>query len=254
MDPIRPKYQKIKHLLSGLIADGDIDHRVPSENELARRYRVSRMTARKALNELLRDGWVERIPGKGTYVRKRQTTQAYFHVHAFSENAKRSGGQTRTQLLRSEVVNLPAALADKLPGRQAVYLCRVHYLANQPVCYETRFLRKDWCAAILEEDLEANSVHTLLIDKLALPISRVWQRLEAVSLERTIASVLKTTPAAPVFCMKQLIFTAEAPVSYVEYFLRSDVYAFEDSFAPNRMHAGGWTGNRCFSLTDPDRS
>lgn len=254
MAPPSPKYQTIKHHLSRLIVDGDIDHRVPSENELARRYRVSRMTARKALNELLRDGLVERIPGKGTYVRQRQIIWAYFHIHAFSENAKRLGVQTRTQLLRSTIVDLPATLMDKLPGRQAVCLRRVHFLDNQPVCYENRFLRKDWCAAILEEDLEANSVHALLIDKLRLPISRVWQRLEAVSLEKAIAGVLKTAAAAPAFCMKQLIYTADAPVSYVDYFLRSDVYAFEDSFDPGRMTAGGWAGNGRLALTDPDGS
>jgi GntR family histidine utilization transcriptional repressor len=56
MDDAKPKYLHIKMQLAGRIANGTVDHRVPSENQLARQYRVSRMTARKALNELLSDG------------------------------------------------------------------------------------------------------------------------------------------------------------------------------------------------------
>ena len=100
MQSHRPKYQQIKERLQRLIADGGIDHRVPSENELARQYCVSRMTARKALNELLRDGLVERIPGKGTFVKQPHITQAYFHIHAFSENASRLGIHMRRALAR----------------------------------------------------------------------------------------------------------------------------------------------------------
>lgn len=249
MQSQRPKYQQIKERLQRLIADGAIDHRVPSENELARRYHVSRMTARKALNELLRNGLVERIPGKGTFVRQ-QITQAYFHIHAFSENARRLGVKTGSQVLQSAIGPLPDRLAGKIPGKRAVTIRRVHLLDDRPVCYELRYLREDWCRPILDEDLSDSSVHALIVDKLGLPITRVWQRLEAVSMKPSIAEALKVEAGAPALCMQQLLYSAEAPLSYVNYFLRSDVYAFEDSFEPGRLPAAGWTGNGCLALTD----
>ncbi len=247
MQSHHPKYQQIKERLQRLIADGGIDHRVPSENELARQYRVSRMTARKALNELLRDGLVERIPGKGTFVKNRHITQGYFHIHAFSDNAKRYGVRARSQVVLAEIGKLPGPLIGKIPGRVAVCIRRVHFLDEQPVCYEIRYLRKDWCSALLDEDLESNSVHALIVDKLGLPITRVWQRLEAVSLNNTIAGTLGTSADAPAFCMKQLIYSTGGPVSYVDYFLRSDVYAFEDSFESGKSFSGGWAGNGRFA-------
>jgi hypothetical protein len=48
--------------------------------------------------------------------------------------------------------------------------------------------------------------------------------------------------------MQQLIYSAEEPVSYVDYFLRSDVYAFEDSFEPGRIPSLGWSGNGRFAI------
>jgi GntR family transcriptional regulator len=242
-----PKYLHIKTLLNRAIADGTMDHRLPSENELARRHRVSRMTARKALNELLRDGLVERIPGKGTFVKQHRLTQAYFHIHAFSENAGRLGVKTRTRLIRSAVEAMPARLMDRIPGRRAVCIRRVHWLDAQPVCFEVRYLREDWCAPLLDEDLERNSVHALIVEKLDLPISRVWQRLEAVSLAADVAAELNSAAGLPAFCMRQLIYSRSAPISYVDYFLRSDVYAFEDSFEPGNAAASGWAENGRFT-------
>jgi GntR family transcriptional regulator len=248
MKPQRPKYQQIKKRLRRRIADGSIDHRVPSENELARRYQVSRMTARKALNELLRDGLVERIPGKGTFVKQAQITQAYFHIHAFSENAKRLGVQAVSQVLAATMDRLPDRLAGKIPGKRAVCIRRVHLLDGRPVCYEWRYLREDWCRPILDEDLSDNSVHLLIVDKLGLPITRVWQRLEAVSLKPAIADALEVDTGAPALCMRQMLYSAEAPLSCVDYYLRSDVYAFEDSFEPGRLPSAGWTGNGSVAL------
>lgn len=243
MQPTAPKYLQIKNRLCRQMAEGRARHRLPSENELARRFQVSRMTARKALNELLRDGLVERIPGKGTFVKQPRLIQAYFHIHAFAENAKRLGAKANTRVDRLKIGPLPADLADTLPGRRAVCIQRVHFLDDRPVCYEDRYLREDWCGALVNEDLANQSIHHLMTDKLALSITRVWQRLEAVHLPAPIAAALDTENTAPAFCMRQLIYTADDPVSYVDYYLRSDVYAFEDIFEPGRRTSAGWLGN-----------
>jgi GntR family transcriptional regulator len=242
----QPKYLQIKDRLRRQVVEGVVDHRLPSENELARLHRVSRMTARKALNELLRDGLVERIPGKGTFVKKHRLTQAYFHIHAFAENAGRLGVKARTRMIRSAIDVLPENIIGKIPGKRAICICRVHWLDEQPVCFEVRYLRKDWCAPLLEADLEGRSVHALIAGDLGLPITRVWQRLEAVSLAADIAAELNSTAGAPAFCMKQLIFSRNAPISWVDYYLRSDVYAFEDSFEPGSQASSDWVENGRF--------
>ncbi len=244
----QPKYVFIKQRLHHRIVSGDIDHRLPSENELARHYQVSRMTARKALNELLRDGLVERIPGKGTFLKKPQLTQAYFHIHAFAEHARRRGVTTATRMIRAGIEPLPATLVAKMPGRWAVRLQRVHWLSDQPVCCEVRYLRKDWCAPLLQEDLENGSIHALIDGKLGLPITRVWQRLEAIGLPAAIADLLAARSGTPAFCMQQLLYSASEPVSYVDYFLKSDVYAFEDTFEPGKSCPTRWSGNGTLDL------
>ena len=236
-----PKYRQIKNRLRSLITDGTIAYRVPSENELARQCHVSRMTARRALNELLREGVVKRIAGRGTFVKKQAVTHAFFHMHAFSENAKRSGLTARSRVIQSGIMDLPDTLIGRLPGKTAICVRRVHLLDSRPVCCETRYLRTDWCKPLLQEDLAKRSVHALIAGKLALPITRVWQRLEAVRLEADTAEQLNAPAGDAAFCMQQLIYSGDAPVSFVSYYLRSDVYAFEDTFDP-RQATGGRLG------------
>lgn len=234
MKTTAPKYVRIKdHLIKG-VASHQFDDRLPSENELARCHKVSRMTARKALDELVRNGLARRVPGKGTFLKKRDFTQAYFHIHPFSENARIFHVSTRSRLVRAGMVNLPQELKTRLPGKKAVGIQRVHYLNEQPACYEVRYLRADSCAAILSEDLAVESVHDLLARRFGLIISQVWQRLEAVSLNTAMALELDVPPGVPAFCMHQLLVAGDRPVSYVIYHMRSDLYAFEDIFSPQR--------------------
>ncbi|BBO70619.1 GntR family transcriptional regulator [Desulfosarcina alkanivorans] len=227
-----PKYALIKDDLIEGVASRRFHDRLPSENELARRHGVSRMTARKALNELVRDGVARRIPGKGTFLKKRNFTQAYFRIHPFSENARFFNVSTRSRLIRAGIVDLPPELDAQLPGKEAVFLRRIHYLDEQPACHELRYLRADLCATILDEDLAVESVHDLLAMQLGLPVSRVWQRLEATGLDAAMAAELDSPTGAPVFCMHQRLYSDNRPVSYVIYHMRSDLYAFEDTFSP----------------------
>lgn len=242
MSTTKPKYARIKDDLIKGVASRRFHDRLPSENELARRHKVSRMTARKALNELVRDGVARRIPGKGTFLKRRNFTQAYFHIHPFSENARRFNVSTRSRLMRSGIVDLPSNLDAQLPGKEAVFLSRVHYFDDQPACHERRYLRADLCATILDEDLAVESVHELLTMQLGLPISRVWQRLEATSLDATIAAEMDSPPGIPVLCMHQRLYSDHRPVSYVIYHMRSDLYAFEDTFLPPPQGVDGRQG------------
>jgi GntR family transcriptional regulator len=228
-----PKYMRIKDDLIKGVEMRRFNDRLPSENELARCHRVSRMTARKALDELVQDGIACRVPGKGTFLKKRNLAQAYFHIHPFSENGRRFNVSTRSRLLRSGLVNLPRHLDTQLAGKKTVCIRRVHYFNEQPACYEVRYLRADLCASILGENLDGASIHDLLVRRLGISISRVWQRLEATRLAADIAGELDTPPGVPVLCMHQRLYSLSRPVSYVIYHMRSDLYAFEDTFLPS---------------------
>jgi len=228
-----PKYERIKNYLMQGIAGGSFTDAVPSENQLADKFGVSRMTARRALGDLERLGSVERIPGKGTYVRHNEHfTQGFFRVRPFRKWAEDLGAQLTTRVLESRIVDPPPPITAKLETRDPLILLKIlNYLDERPVRYSVRYLRSEQCAGILWEDLEHASVHDILINKYQLPLTRITQSMTAIGLPRELAGLFQEPPGYPMFHFRRLTFTLDTPLSYVEYFMRGDM-AFKDSFTP----------------------
>lgn len=74
----KPKYQTLKEYIINVIQDGKIkqDEQIYSENELAEKFNISRQTVRQAIGELVNDGWLYRIQGKGTFVNSTNISNA----------------------------------------------------------------------------------------------------------------------------------------------------------------------------------
>jgi GntR family transcriptional regulator len=224
------KQQMIQGMRSKRFTD-----RLPSENQLAAAFGVSRMTARRALVELEAEGLVERIRGKGTYIKKPEPAMGYFVVQPSRRHAETLGVSytSRVMELRS-LEKPPHAVAKRLDYQGMTILARrLHCFDGKPVRYEIRHLRGDLCASILFEDLEAVSIHELLVERLDLPLTRVWQHITAVTLDADTASIFQEPVGHPAFHILRTTFTRDTPVTFVEYFIRGEL-AFEDTFAPGR--------------------
>ena len=194
------------------------------------------MTARKALVELATEGLVQQIRGKGTYVKKPDPAMGYFVVQPSRQQAERLQVSYTTRVLElRSLAKPPAAVAKRLAYKGTTILTRrLHSFDGQPVRYEIRHLRGDLCGSILFENLENTSIHELLVDRLDLPLTRVWQRITAVTLDAATAAIFGEPSGHPAFhILRTRAYTHDTPVTCVEYYIRGEL-AFEDTFAPGR--------------------
>jgi GntR family transcriptional regulator len=170
-----PKYIQIKdHLLQGIAARRFTD-RLPSENQLSRKFSVSRMTARKALDEIDKEGFAERVPGKGTFVKDRLDSQGYFRIRPSRKHGLELNVKHSSRVLELRAVPPPVKVAAKLGNPDQVILARrLHYFDDKPVRYEIRYLRSDLCGAILKENLEVDSIHEILVLFILLVGAILW--------------------------------------------------------------------------------
>jgi len=233
-----PKYQVIKeHVLQG-ITNRRFTHLLPSENRLADKFGVSRMTARRALEELQKEGFAVRTPGKGTFVKERLFTQGHFRVRSARKHAQELNLPYKTRLLELRALSPPPKIAGKLSNpEQVVLVRRLHYFGDKPVHYEKRYLCEDLCGGILWEDLEVDSIHEILVVKYKLPLTKVWQQMDAVVLSEEVAFLFDVNPGYPAFHIERITYTNEKPVTWVEYFIRGEI-AFEDLFSPQQNGQG----------------
>ena len=228
-----PKYETIKQFLIQGISSRTFTDAIPSENQLAEQFGVSRMTARRALDELEREGSVERFPGKGTFVRKTpHYTRGFFRVRPFRKWAEDINVTLTTQVLEAGLVAPPEDISRKLQTEGQVVLLRIlNCFDNKPVRYAVRYLVADPCARILDENLEQESIHDILIHRLGLPLTRISQTMTAIGLTPHIARLFNAEPGYPVFYFQRLVFSYDRPITYVEYTMRGEM-AFDDTFTP----------------------
>jgi GntR family transcriptional regulator len=228
-----PKYQTIKQFLVRGISSGDLSNALPSENRLAEQFRVSRMTARKALEELEREGVVERFPGKGSFVRREpHYTRGFFRVRPFRKWAEDLDVTLTTRVLEARLIDCPKEVEEKLQTTEPVFLLRIlNFFDGKPVRYAIRYLLSDCCPGILEENLETESIHELLIHKYRLPLTRMSQSMTAVGIPYGLARLFHVDTGYPAFLFKRLTFSYDRAVSYVEYVMRGEM-AFDDTFTP----------------------
>lgn len=208
---------------------------LPSENQLAATFGVSRMTARKALVELEAEGLVERIRGKGTYVKNPDPAMGYFLVQPSRRHAETLDVSYTTRVLELRSLETPPpVIAQRMEySGMTIVARRLHCFDGRPVRYEIRHLRGDLCGSILFEDLETVSIHELLVERLDLPLTRVWQRITAETMDTETAAIFGEPVGHPAFHILRTTYTRDTPVTFVEYFIRGEL-AFEDTFAPGR--------------------
>lgn len=142
-----PAYLQVRRFLlaeieAGTYAPGD---RLPSETELAERFKVTRNTVVHGLSSLVSTGRITRIAGKGTFVARREVriTQHKSLVRSFDEEVVERGSNIEFRLIGFNRLTTPDDIAERLriePGDEVFRLERVRILDDVPTVQEIRFL------------------------------------------------------------------------------------------------------------------
>jgi len=161
-----PRFLLIKqylkeHILSGTWPEGTA---VPSENELAQRFLVSRMTARRALKELDDLGLLVRKPGLGSFVAKRKMSPAMVEVIDVVTGIR---GQ---QAYRVEVLNQGMTIAEEMiekhmgvnSNQELYYAVFRHSLSERPVQLQRLYVNSRLAPAFLKQDFNKVSAQDYL--------------------------------------------------------------------------------------------
>lgn len=163
----RPLYDRIEKQLRRRLADAADGDPFPSEPSLAEEFGVSRMTVRAALAGLERDGLLERVPGRGSFVRKSAAHRPVGVLLSFHDQALAEGKTPRSRVLnagmRAATAQEGAVLyqgADRA-GDQVVAISRVRMFDDTPIAIEHAVFPAA-LEALLTTDLETGSLHNAL--------------------------------------------------------------------------------------------
>lgn len=193
----RPIYEVIEEWLVAQCEELGPGGSLPSETAVAERFGASRMTARRAFQNLAERGLIERHRRIGSRVRPAPLHRQDSILRPFTDEMRRRGLTPSSRLIRAELGASPLA-AQQLglpPTEWVVTIQRLRFADGTPVALETANLPNDF-AGVLDEDLEQGSLHAALARlgrTLACATGHVTARLAT---DEEAALLELTTPAA----------------------------------------------------------
>ncbi len=227
--PIRqPIYQRLNHSLRELLRSGEFPPGVQflTERQIAERYGVSRITANKALANLVSERLLEFRKGIGTFVA--QTTYDYNlrSLVSFTDIVEANGGMPETKVLRFEKsLEAPPSL-EIPPGQKTYFIERLRLANGLPVILERRWFAERHCPGLKKKDLEG-SIYRIWSERYFLLIAGAEQVIRAVNVGEKEASLLGVEPGTAGLVNRSTGYLdGRKPLWYEETLYRGDAYEF----------------------------
>ncbi len=222
-----PLYKRFASAIKEAVRTGVLVHEeiLPSEREFSQSLSISRITVRKAMDELEKEGVVFRSRGFGTQICS-QFEYSLKEPKGLSQQAVLRGKKPDTVWINKSKIHCSAEIGEKLglsKGSEVYLLKRIRYVDQQAVSVE-----ESWVPAryIADADEIGISLYDYFHQQQILPVksqSRVSARMPDEALQQQIA-----LPAnVPVLVIKQLAMDAQGnPLEYSISYCRSDMYVF----------------------------
>ena len=230
-----PKYFIVKKAIVENI-DNDLYHSneaIPSEKKLMEFYNVSRITIRKAIDELVTEGYLYKIQGKGTYVKADEGSNNLFSITSSTEDVQKMGMKPskKTKISRIEFASPKRAKALEISTNDQVEVIgRISYADLEPLNYTIAFLPEKIFPGLTEYDLEHESLYKLINDQYGVRITKARRTIEAVLAKDEIAKYLEIEEGMPVILFRcvtyGIVSGKETPIEYFKCYYRTDKYKF----------------------------
>ena len=230
-----PKYFIVKKAIVENI-DNDLYHSneaIPSEKKLMEFYNVSRITIRKAIDELVTEGYLYKIQGKGTYVKADEGSNNLFSITSSTEDVQKMGMKPskKTKISRIEFASPKRAKALEISTNDQVEVIgRISYADLEPLNYTIAFLPEKIFPGLIEYDLEHESLYKLINDQYGVRITKARRTIEAVLAKDEIAKYLELEEGMPVILFRCVTYGIvngkETPIEYFKCYYRTDKYKF----------------------------
>lgn len=205
-----PAYLTIAAELRAQIERGELapHGHVPSERDLSRTFGVSRMTARQAVNQLAREGYVYRRVPHGTFV---ADPRIPLRIGSFTDEIVRIGRQPGAEVAWAETHEPSSAVRDALalrPGQRVHALQRVRRADDEPLAVETTYIPEHLCPDLLDGPLDG-SLWAILRERAGIVPVRAAATIEAVPITDQAAKQLEVTPGTSGMLLTRRTFDAE---------------------------------------------
>ena len=216
-----PRYQIVKDfILAGIKQKQLQEHkRVPSENELVEICSVSRMTARRALDELTEEGILYRVQGRGTFVAPKKLHTPLLEIRNIAAEVESRGNSYTNELILLQKEQCPSHLLNRFAlaeGDEIFHSIMVHKENDKPIQIEQRYVNPKAAPEYLKQNYQQITPNVYLSD--VAPLTEAEHHIEAREADPYMRVTLKLQENEPVLCIDRITWSQETLVSFCQLY------------------------------------
>ncbi len=227
-----PLYHQVREALLALITEGELQEGsvIPTERQIGEKLQVSRITVRRAIDELVREGYLVTQQGKGTFVARPKIDRRMTQMKSFSEQMLEEGHRPGSQLLslRHEKATQHVATALRIQDDGWVWVVeRLRYADDEPICISVTYLNLPLEETLTPAELQRETSLWTILEKKGIRLKRTEVTIHAISAGEREAELLNIELGNPLLLVEGTVFTAdEIPIEYHEMYNRGDRYKY----------------------------
>ncbi|MCM3570385.1 GntR family transcriptional regulator [Neobacillus mesonae] len=234
-DPM-PLHIQLRNMLDKLIKEGFYQEKIPSERELMEAFKVSRSTVREAVSHLVRDGILEKVHGKGTFISLKPIQDWLGSISSTTETIKKMGMKPDAKLITHGIVTTPDEIREVTGLKEAYYIKRIRYANDIPMAIEVQYYPVEIGRKLAEFDIEKGTLYDFLEENLQIKFSDAEQIITSGQLSREDAELLGIPESLNVLITERLLTDQDGEL--IEYYnanYRSDMYSFRIKLSRKNM-------------------
>jgi len=210
------KFTVIKQHICQKIESGEWQQheKVASENVLAEQFSVSRMTARRALQELTEQGLLVRSQGSGTFVATFKSQSSLLEIRNIADEIQDRGHQHHAKqlTLKAVAVNEEITILLNLKSSEKVFYSELlHFENDQPIQLEQRYVNSALVKNYLNQDFTQTTPHEYLSSE--APLTEATHEVEAILASYDICQLLTIEESIPCLQVKRRTWSSQGVVS-----------------------------------------
>ena len=239
-----PLYYRIREDLRESIVSGELrsGDRISSERELCEEYGVSSITVKRAVLDLVAEGLLYRLPGKGTFVSQPKMERDLSQLASFTEEMLHQGLKPNSTVLDARIVPADGTVAKRLDvpiGEELISLERVRFANGEPLMLEKTFLPHALFPRLLSQDLTSQSLYHIITGEYGVSLVKARETLEPVIINHKEAQNLAVEEGSPGLLLELTAYTDSGkPVEYTKAIVRGDRCKFFIEMAGFRRETG----------------
>ena len=224
-------YLQLHSIIKKKIEGGEwpIGTQIPTEEDLCQMFSVSRATVRTAVLELVREGYLKRQQGKGTFIYKSSVSDGISMMTSFKELLFEEDLIFSTDIL-ARTVMMPVDDLDIMleipPDKHIIYIKKLHSIDNEPILLQEIYIPYHICPLLLEDDMRHSSLFDLFEKNYGIKITRVRSHIEITYLNLNESRLLNLTEGTAVVLLTQHFYSGDTLIMYTRLIKRPDKFQF----------------------------